>query len=161
MAKADTGTTRRSRGEAKAASPAPTGDPMEQRVIAFAEQLGRIVGAVQGKTKGWMDREALKGQVASVRDGAAALLEQLSASMPTTKSRAKKKARSAAAKPRGAGTARRAGAKGRSGGVVDAPGKRHRKAPPSDPDATMADSQAAKMRTAMPMVKTNRHRGRG
>jgi hypothetical protein len=45
--------------------------------------------------------------------------------------------------------------------VVDAPGKRHRKPPPSDPDAIVADSQAAKMRTAMTMVKTNRRRGRG
>ena len=50
---------------------------------------------------------------------------------------------------------------GRSGGVVDAPGKKHRKPMPSDPGATRADSQAAKMRTAMTMVKTNRRRGRG
>ena len=52
-------------------------------------------------------------------------------------------------------------AKGRSGGVVDAPGKKHRKPMPSDPDANVTDSQAAKMRTATTMVKTNRRRGRG
>lgn len=52
-------------------------------------------------------------------------------------------------------------AKGRSGGVVDAPGKRHRKQAPADPGAKTANSQAAKMRTAMTMVKTNRRRGRG
>ena len=51
--------------------------------------------------------------------------------------------------------------KGRSGGVVDAPGKKHRKPLPSDPGANIADSQAAKMRTAKTMVKTNRRRGRG
>jgi hypothetical protein len=51
--------------------------------------------------------------------------------------------------------------KGRSGGVVDAPGKKHRKAAPTDPGANTADSQAAKMRTAMTMKKTNRLRGRG
>jgi hypothetical protein len=57
--------------------------------------------------------------------------------------------------------AARGEAKGRSGGMVDAPGKKHRKPLPSDPDASIADSQAAKMRTAMPMAKTNKHRGRG
>jgi hypothetical protein len=60
-----------------------------------------------------------------------------------------------------AGTAAPARATGRSGGVVDAPGKRHRKPMPSDPGANLADSQAAKMRTARPMVKTDRLRGRG
>ena len=48
-----------------------------------------------------------------------------------------------------------------SGGVVDAPGKKHRKPMPTDPGANIADSQAAKMRTAKTMVKTNRRRGRG
>jgi hypothetical protein len=51
--------------------------------------------------------------------------------------------------------------KGRSGGVVDAPGKKHRKPTPADPGANIADSQAAKLRTAKTMVKTNRRRGRG
>jgi hypothetical protein len=32
---------------------------------------------------------------------------------------------------------------------------------PTDPGATIVDSQAAKMRTAKTMVKTNRLRGRG
>jgi len=52
-------------------------------------------------------------------------------------------------------------AKGRSGGVVDAPGKKHRKPMPADPGANAVDSQAAKMRMAKTMVKTNRRRGRG
>ena len=51
--------------------------------------------------------------------------------------------------------------KGRSGGVVDAPGKKHRKPAPSDPDANIADSQAAKLRMVKTMVKATRHRGRG
>ncbi len=50
--------------------------------------------------------------------------------------------------------------KGRSGGVVDAPGKKHRKPLPRDPEANLADSQAAKMRTAMATTKTSRRRGR-
>jgi hypothetical protein len=51
--------------------------------------------------------------------------------------------------------------KGRSGGVVDAAGKKHRKPMPTDPGANIVDSQAAKMRMAKTMVKTNRRRGRG
>ena len=54
-----------------------------------------------------------------------------------------------------------AGHLGRSGGVVDAPGKKHRKPMPADPGASQAASQATKLRAAMPMVKTNRLRGRG
>ena len=29
-------------------------DPVEQRLVAFAEQLGRIVGTVQAKAEGWL-----------------------------------------------------------------------------------------------------------
>ena len=64
-------------------------DAMEQRVVAFAEQLGRIVGTVQAKAEGWMDRDALNAQIAGVRDSAAVLLEQLGGGRKT-----------AAAKPR-------------------------------------------------------------
>lgn len=52
-------------------------------------------------------------------------------------------------------------ASGRSGGKVDAPGKTHRKAPASGTAIVEARSQAAKMRTAIPMSKTDRLRGRG
>ena len=71
----------------------------------------------------------------------------------------RKKARATAKAP--AAAASRGATSGRSGGMVDARGKKHRKPMPSDPGANLADSQAAKMRAAMPMVKTNRLRGRG
>jgi hypothetical protein len=148
MAKRDDGTAR-TKGGATDVSGATTADAMEQRVVAFAEQLGRIAGTFQARAEGWMDREALKKQIASVRDGAADLLEQLAGD--ATKALQKKPAASAAL-----GRAKR-----RSGGVVDAPGKKHRKPMPTDPGANIADSQAAKMRTAKTMVKTNRRRGRG
>jgi hypothetical protein len=121
---------------------------MEQRVVAFAEQLGRMV--IQTRAEGWMDRETLNMQLANVRDGAAHLLEQLAGGAATT-----------ATKKNAAAATARGGNKGRSGGVVDAPGKKHRKKAPTDPDANTAKSQAAKRRTAMTMVKTNRRRGRG
>ena len=149
MAKRDTGTNRKSSGTATSASDATTPDEMQQRVLAFAEQVGRIAGTLQAKAEGWMERETLNRQIASVRDVAANLLEQLAGDSTKTSNR-----KPAAARVRG-------GTKGRSGGVVDAPGKKHRKPMPSDPDASIADSQAAKMRTAATMVKTNRRRGRG
>ena len=50
---------------------------IEQRVLAFAKQAGYVAGTIQMKAEGWMDREALRKQLASVRDGASSLLEQL------------------------------------------------------------------------------------
>jgi hypothetical protein len=149
MAKRNNGPTRADGATTTNALGATTTDAMEERVVAFAEQLGRIAGTIQAKAEGWMDRETLKKQIASVRDGAAHLLEQLAGgAMKVPKKRA-------------AIAAARQGNKGRSGGVVDAPGKKHRKAAPTDPDANIADSQAAKMRMAKTMVKTYRRRGRG
>ncbi len=124
-------------------------DTLEQRLVAFAEELGRIAGTFQARAEGWMDRKALTKQIASVRDGAAALLEQLAAGATTPSMKVP------------ADAAARANTKGRSGGVVDAPGKKHRKPLPPDPGAYQASSQAAKLRTAKTMVKTNRRRGRG
>lgn len=129
-------------------SGATTNQALEQRLLAFAEQLGRIAGTVHARAEGWMDREALTRQIASVRDGAAQLLEQLARGL------AEPSAKMPAAAP-----VRRN--KGRSGGVVDAPGKKHRKPLPANPGVNKAASQAAKMRAAKTMVKTNRRRGRG
>jgi hypothetical protein len=50
---------------------------MEQRVVAFAEQLGRMVGTVERKTTGWLDMAALSEQLTRIRDGAAELLGHL------------------------------------------------------------------------------------
>jgi len=145
MAKPDNGTKRTNGGTTTInASGAMTANAMEQRVVAFAEQLGRIAMTVQAKAEGWMDRDTLYRQIAGVRDGAADLLEQLAGG---------------ATKP--AAAAARGGNKGRSGGVVDAPGKKHRKPMPTDPGANIVDRQAEKMRTARTMEKTNRRRGRG
>ena len=127
----------------------PTADVLEERLLAFAEHLGRIAGTVQAKTAGWMDGDALKKELARVRDGAADLLQQLTPDATAV----------AAKRPTESAAPRRSRA--RSGGIVDAPGKTHRPPMPTDPGATRADSQAAKMRAAKTMVKTHRRRGRG
>ena len=151
MAKRTPSTTRRKQSTAATTSSgARTAAVLEERVLAFAEQLGRLAGTVQAKTAGWMDGDALKQELARVRDGAADLLQQITGEAPAAV--APKKPAAAATPGRG---------KGRSGGVVDAPGKKHRPLMPSDPDASHVRSQAAKMRGAKTMVKTNRLRGRG
>ena len=150
MAQRNDGGSRTSAGTTAAkASDTPKPDAIEQRVVAFAEQLGRIVGTVQAKTEGWMDRDALSRQIAAVRDSAATLLEQLAGG--AAKASAKTPVR-AAAKSKSAG---------RSGGVVDAPGKKHRKPMPSDPRAVASGAQTATMRAGKAMTKTARLRGRG
>ena len=129
------------------ASGATAADPIEQRLVAFAAQLGRMVGTIQTKAECWMDRETLNQQIASVRDGAAHLLEQLADATKATKT-------SAAVPARG-------GNKGRSRGAVDAPGQRHRKPARNDPNANVDRSQTNKLRAAKTMKKTYQRRGRG
>src|SRR4030095_13741440 len=123
-------------------------DPNEQRVLAFAEQLGRIVGTIQAKAAGWMDRETLNRQIEHIRDGATNLLEQLA----TGKTKAAKH------KP---GGAKRGATRTPRGDAIDAPGKTHRRRLPSDPGRRIVSSQTAKVRAAKTMVKTGRRRGRG
>lgn len=149
MAKRHKKPTRADTAASNIASDATTAEAIEQRVLAFAEQIGRIAGTIQVKAEGWMDRQRLNRQLAGVRDGAAHLLQQLGSGA------------TAAKKKKPAAVAARGGTKGRSGGAVDAPGKRHREQMPPDPGATKARNQASKMRTAMPMAKTSRLRGRG
>lgn len=132
--------------------PSEGSDALEQRITAFAEQLGRIAGTIQGRAESLMERQALNSQIARIRDGAAQLLQQLAGT--DTPAPAKSAGRKA---PR---PATRRAAAGRSGGTVDAPGKKRRKAPPN-PDAHVPASQAAKLRAARTMEKTKRHRGRG
>lgn len=121
----------------------PNDSNVEQRVVALAEQLGRVVGTVQAKTEGWLDRQKLTEQITHVRDSASDLLKHLSrgnSESPAPPKRAK------AADP-----------KGRSGGMVDAPGKRHRKPSPSVRGAKKSDTRLAKMKT----VNTSRRQRPG
>lgn len=126
--------------------PTATAEAIEDRVIAFAEQLGWLVGRTQATAEGWMDRDALARRLSSIRDGATQLLQQLAGGDEPS------------AQKKRAATGRK---QARSGGVVDAPGKTHRKAPPRDPDARRARSQASKVRTALPKEKTKRRGARG
>ena len=149
MAKRDNETRQANSGTTATSTSPSTANPIEQRLTAFAEQLGWMAGTIQAKAEGWMDGDKLSKQIASVRDGAAQLLAQLKPG--TTKARKKPLAPAAPRRD-----------KGRSGGVVDAPGKKHRKPTATDASVKVENSQAAKLRTAKTtMAKTNRRRGRG
>lgn len=134
---------------------------MEQRVVAFAEQLGRIVGTVQAKAEGWMDRDALNAQLAGVRDGAADLLEQLGGgkkaapAKPRQASGSMKKNGKVRASATSGAPAKSAG-KGRSGGAVDAPGKKHRRPMPSESAATGSPRGAGSRIAKLKMANENR-----
>ena len=143
MAKRNSGMSNQSTNNRNASS-ASTVDSVEQRVVAFAEQVGRIVGTVQTKTEGWFDRKALSDQFASVRDSAADMVKHLASSEKAPSKPTRAKAADAAQRSRG-----------RSGGVVDAPGKKHRKPMPSTPGTKHSDTRIAKMK----VVNESRRRG--
>lgn len=134
---------------AKRLSSSTSNDQLEQRVVAFAEQLGRLAGTVQAKAAGWFDRETLTQQMSGIRDGAADLIARLAGGQT-------------AERPDDAPapvTARVP--KARSGGKVDAPGKKHRKPAPSDPAIKTAANRVAKMKPARTKAATTKRRGRG
>jgi hypothetical protein len=148
MAKRDNGKTTQKTETTE--TPTAMSDAAEQRVVAFAEQIGRIAGTVSARAEGMVDREALKKQIAAVRDSAAELLEHLSDGVTSIAGRARKTAVTAAA------TAKKQGR-----GLVDAPGKKHRKPMPKDPRAVAADAKRSTLRAAKTSLKTMKKRGRG
>jgi hypothetical protein len=148
-------------GQATPRSAAPATDTVEQRVVAFAEQLGRIVGTVQARADGWLDRQTLNDELTRIRDGAADLLHHLGSGTPSDPvAAATAPRRTTGDSPERSATtttARRATARtGRSGGKVDAPGKSHRKPPPSTRGTKHSDEMIPKMRAAQMMRRSGR-----
>jgi len=119
---------------------------LERQVLAFAEQLGYVAGSIESKAEGWMDREKLSRQVASVRDGAKQLLDQLATGVASRVRR-----RPAPKKPV---------RKARSGGAVDAPGKKHRKPAPAGPPAAAARARNTRVSEAVPRARVMGYRPR-
>ena len=123
-----------------------TVDALEQQVVAYAEQLGGLVGTVQAKAEGWLDRDALNEQITRIRDGATALLERLGATKVSKTERII-----------GGRRVSHTIVTGRSGGVVDAPGKKHRK---PTPNVTSRSAAADAGRALKVKVQGTRRRGR-
>jgi len=118
------------------------GDLIEESVVAFAEQLGSLVGTVQGRAEGWLDRKELSREVGRIRDSASSLLDELNRRFTVQRRAAVKQT----TRP--------------SRGPVDAPGKRHRKPTPQEPiDKHMGEARGKQM--GQKSVKTGRRGGRG
>jgi hypothetical protein len=113
---------------------------VEQKVIEFAEQLGWLVGTVQAKSEGWLDRKALNAQVGRIRDSATNLMAQLGRDPQS--SQGSRQAAKAAGSKKALKRAPKALAADR--GPVDGPGKRHRPAPPSTRGVKHSDERIAK-----------------
>jgi hypothetical protein len=138
-------------------SATPSADAIEQRVIAFAEQLGRLVGTVQARADGWLDVPALQEQVTRIRDGAASLLSQLGAGRNPLGRKPPVKAGARATAANATGATRPGG--GRSGGKVDAPGKKHRKPAPRTPSVKHSDEMISKGNAARQMRRGRHNKG--
>ena len=121
-----------------ASSTTPATDAVEKRVVALAEQLGRLVGTVQARADGWVDLPVLNNQLMRIRDGATGILDQL------------RRKRSQASRKR-PGRKPTAAATGRSGGKDDAAGKTHRKAPARTGAVKKSDQMIAKAKAARQM----------
>jgi len=124
----------------------PKLDPIEAKVVAFAEQLGTLVGTVQAKAEGWLDRKALRQEVGRILNGAADLLEHVKREGAALRDQGAKQTPPVA--PR------------RSRGPVDAPGKRHLKPPPDERfDKRMGEPVGKKL--GQKGAKSVMRRGRG
>ena len=69
---------------------------VEQRIVALAEQFGRLIGTVEAKTEGWFEQKKLNRQVEQIRDGASELLEHLGGAIESGRAATKRRT---AAKP--------------------------------------------------------------
>lgn len=111
---------------------------ISEQAVALAEQLGRILGTIEGTAEKWLNRGSLTQQLTQVRDGAAELLDSLADGAAKGKEAAQKES----------GPASRARAPKGRGDLAHAPGKKHRKAPPSVHGAKHSDERIPKARGA-------------
>jgi hypothetical protein len=113
----------------------PGDSAIEQKLVQFAEQLGFVVGTIQAKADGWLDRDSLRSQITTVRDAAAELLKHVAAQARAGRTRGrtttvKKKKAAVRADP------------------AHAPGKKHRKPAPGPHGVKKSDKTIANLRVA-------------
>ncbi len=135
--------------QAQAAKTGTTSDAMEERLLAFADQMGTMVGTVQRRAEGWLESEAVRAEVARIKDSASDLLEYHEFARAVAGSKGKRAPRSVATP-----------AKVSKRGPVDAPGKQHRKPPPQELGSRRMTNPKGSQ-TGPQKVKAARRRGRG
>jgi hypothetical protein len=122
-----------------------TVDLVEEKLVAFAEQLGLLVGTVHAKAEGWLDRTVLTTEIGRIRDGAADLLAHLNGEATLQRKAPARRTATSSTK--------------RNRGPVDAPGKRHRKRPPQERvDPQMGEPRGKQM--GQKNFKSGRRSGR-
>jgi hypothetical protein len=109
-------------------TPAEPEHVIEQQLLRFAQEVGRIAGTVHGKADTLLDRRSLQEQITRIRDSAAALLDHLAGKPSDDKTVTPPQAR--------------------SGGKVDAPRKKHRKAPEPTRGVAHSNETIAKVMSA-------------
>lgn len=135
--------SRKATGAKQQEAPAvTTADPVEQKFVALAEQMGRLIGTVQAKAEGWLDPKHMRDQITRIQDGATDLLSHLG------------KAAGQSSKPALPPPSRVP--LGRSGGKVDAPGKKHRPPPPSTRQAKPSDDRVAVLKAVNRSIRRPR-----
>ena len=121
-------------------------DLIEQRLIAFADQLAVFVGTVRAKGQSSPERTVLTTELGRIRDSAVDLLAHLTQEDTSQ--------RETPVSPTAATVARR------SRGSVDGPGKRHRKPQPQERiDKRMGEPRGKQM--GQKSFKMGRRSGRG
>jgi hypothetical protein len=103
-----------------------TKDGVEPIVVKLAGQLGSLLGRARSKADRLVESDAVRRQVGHIRDGATQLMNRVNRAGAAVKKTVTKSVAAEKSKAKA-----RAG-KGRSGAGVDAPGKRHREAPPQE-----------------------------
>jgi hypothetical protein len=117
----------------------PTVDAVEKKVVALAEQMERLIGTVQARAEGWLDRNALHEQITRIRESAGDVLKELAPDKARPRSEKRGKTPTP---PRGS---RAASARL---DPAHAPGKKHRPPMPSAHGVKHSDQRLAKLRVA-------------
>ena len=115
-------------------------DLVEEKLLAFAEQLGGFMGTVQTKAPGWLDRTVLNTAIGRIQDSAADLLAHVNREDALQRNTTAKQTAISALR--------------RSRGPVDAPGKRHRKPlPPEQIDRQMGEAEGNRWAKRAPRLE--------
>jgi hypothetical protein len=107
---------------------AKTASSSEQKIEAFAEDLGRILGTARAKADSWLgQRQAIVKQLTQLRDEASTLLNQLGEQAVAAGQRGRRVADSFVAGYQKRGPGRPKGSKNRSGIIIVSGRRRRRK----------------------------------
>lgn len=107
---------------------ANTASSSEQKIEAFAEDLGRILGTARAKADSWLgQRQAIVKQLTQLRDEASSLLNQLGEQAAAASKRGRRVADSFVAGYQKRGPGRPKGSKNRKGIIIVGSKRRRRK----------------------------------